>query len=72
VPIPGDAALDRGVVEAAIERAVAEAGTGPGATPKVLAAIADATGGRTVRANIVLAEHNASVAAAVAREFTQA
>ncbi len=72
VPIPVDAAIDRDVVEAAIERAAAEAGTGPGATPKVLAAIADATGGRTVRANIVLAEHNASVAAAVAREFTQA
>jgi pseudouridine-5'-phosphate glycosidase len=38
----------------------------------VLAAIAAATGGQTVRANIALAEHNASVAAAVAGEFTQA
>jgi pseudouridylate synthase len=72
VPIPVEAAIDRDVVESAIERAAAEAGTGPGATPRVLAAIADATGGRTIRANIVLAEHNASVAAAVAREFTQA
>ena len=43
-----------------------------GATPRVLAAIAEATDGRTVRANIVLAEHNSAVAAAVAREFTRA
>jgi len=72
VPIPDEAAIDRDVVEAAIDAAALEAGSGPGATPKVLAAIADATGGRTVRANIVLAEHNASVAAAVAGELTQA
>jgi pseudouridylate synthase len=72
VPIPEDAAIDREVVEAAIDAAAVEAGTGPGATPKVLAAIAAATGGQTVRANIALAEHNASVAAAVAGEFTQA
>jgi pseudouridine-5'-phosphate glycosidase len=71
VPIPEDAAIDREVVEAAIDAAAVEAGTGPGATPKVLAAIAAATGGQTVRANIALAEHNASVAAAVAGEFTQ-
>jgi pseudouridine-5'-phosphate glycosidase len=72
VPIPDEAAIDRDVVEAAIDAAALEAGSGPGTTPKVLAAIADATGGRTVRANIVLAEHNASVAAAVAGELTQA
>jgi pseudouridine-5'-phosphate glycosidase len=71
VPIPEDAALDRREVEGALARAVAEAGTGAGATPKVLAALADATGGRTVPANIALAEHNASVAAAVAREFNK-
>jgi pseudouridine-5'-phosphate glycosidase len=71
VPIPEDAAIPREQVEAAIDRAVTDAGTGAAATPRVLAAIADATDGRTVRANIVLAEHNASVAAAVAREFTQ-
>jgi len=71
VPIPEDAAIARHEIEAVLAHAAAGAGTGAGATPRVLAAIADATDGRTVRANIALAEHNATVAAAVAREFTQ-
>jgi pseudouridine-5'-phosphate glycosidase len=71
VPIPEEAAIAPHEVEAVLARAAAGAGTGAGATPRVLAAIADATNGRTVRANIALAEHNAAVAAAVAREFPQ-
>jgi pseudouridylate synthase len=71
VPIPEEAAIAPHEVEAVLARAAAGAGTGAGATPRVLAAIADATDGRTVRANIALAEHNAAVAAAVAREFPQ-
>jgi len=35
-------------------------------TPYVLARITDETGGRSVRANVALAEHNAQVAAEVA------
>jgi pseudouridylate synthase len=71
VPIPEEAAIAPNEVEAVLARVAADAGTGAGATPRVLAAIADATDGRTVRANIALAEHNSAVAAAVAREFPQ-
>lgn len=69
VPVPAEAAIPRTEIESAIARASADAGTGPGATPRVLAAIADATGGRTVPANVALAEHNAAVAASVATEL---
>jgi pseudouridylate synthase len=69
-PIPAAAAIPRREVDAVLDRATASAGTGADVTPKLLAAIAEATDGRTVRANIALAEHNATVAAAVAREFT--
>jgi pseudouridine-5'-phosphate glycosidase len=71
VPIPEEAAIAPQELEAVLARAAGGAGTGAGATPRMLAAIADATDGRTVRANIALAEHNAAVAAAVAREFPQ-
>jgi pseudouridine-5'-phosphate glycosidase len=44
-----------------------EAGiTGPGVTPFVLARIAEATAGRSVPANLALAENNARVAAEIA------
>jgi pseudouridine-5'-phosphate glycosidase len=69
-PIPEDAAIPRAEVDGAIATAVASAGTGAAATPKVLAAIAAATGGRTVGANLALAENNARIAAAIARELT--
>ncbi len=71
VPIPEADAIPRAEVDDAIAGAVAEGGTGAGATPKVLAAIAAATGGRTVPANLALAEHNAGVAADIAVEFTR-
>jgi len=45
-----------------------EAGiAGPGVTPFVLARIAEATSGRSVPANLALAENNARVAAQIAR-----
>jgi pseudouridine-5'-phosphate glycosidase len=69
VPIPDDAAIPRAEVDEAISAAAADAGTGAAATPKVLAAIAAATGGRTVAANLALAENNARVAADVARHM---
>ncbi|HEX5094847.1 MAG TPA: pseudouridine-5'-phosphate glycosidase [Acidimicrobiia bacterium] len=65
VPIPPEAAISPEIVQAAID-GVEEGATGAAVTPRVLAAIADATGGRTVAANIVLAAHNASVAARIA------
>jgi pseudouridine-5'-phosphate glycosidase len=70
-PIPDDAAIARAAVDDAIASAVASAGTGAAATPKVLAAIAAATGGRTVVANLALAENNARIAAAIAGELTE-
>jgi pseudouridylate synthase len=70
-PIPDDAAIARAAVDDAIASAVASAGTGAAATPKVLAAIAAATGGRTVVANLALAENNTRIAAAIAGELTE-
>jgi pseudouridine-5'-phosphate glycosidase len=66
VPIPQEAAIPRELVDQAIESATEHGGTGAGVTPRVLAAIASATEGRTVDANIVLAAHNAHVAALIA------
>ena len=72
VPIPAEAAIDRAEIEAVIASAVATAGaTGAAVTPHVLAAIGRETGGRTVPANLALAEHNATVAAAVASELAR-
>ena len=75
VPIPEHDAIDPAEIEVAIAAAVAtceSAGErGAAVTPRILAAIAAATEGRTVPANLALAEHNAEVAARVARAFTQ-
>jgi pseudouridine-5'-phosphate glycosidase len=70
VPLPENAALPRDVAEAAIEQAVRDSEAagihGPASTPWVLARVATLTEGRSVRANLALIEHNASVAAAIA------
>ncbi|MDQ3777591.1 MAG: pseudouridine-5'-phosphate glycosidase [Actinomycetota bacterium] len=70
VPPPADTALSRDEADGAIRVALAEAaeqGThGAAATPWVLARVAELTGGRAVRANVALVEHNASVAAQIA------
>jgi pseudouridine-5'-phosphate glycosidase len=62
--------LPRGEVEAAIEAALAGAAgagvTGPAVTPWLLAAVARASGGRTMEANLALLERNAQVAGEVA------
>jgi len=69
-PIPESDALDPGAMGEAIESALAQAAaqgvSGPGVTPVVLAAIAEATKGRSVPANLALAENNARVAAEIA------
>jgi pseudouridylate synthase len=74
VPIPEQDAIDPDVIEAAITAATSASETagerGAAVTPRILAAIAEATGGRTVPANLALAEHNAEVAALVATAFT--
>ena len=70
-PIPEADALPRSAVDDAIASAVADAGTGAAATPRVLAAIAAATAGRTVAANLALAENNARIAASIARRLAE-
>ena len=70
VPVPAADEVPKAVLDAAIERAHAAAAaagvTGPAVTPFVLAAIADATDGRSVPANLALAEQNAGVAGELA------
>lgn len=70
VPIPAHAELDAAELDAVLADALAEcerAGiTGAAVTPFVLGRIAAATEGRSVPANLALAEHNAEVAGEVA------
>jgi pseudouridine-5'-phosphate glycosidase len=70
VPIPVADELDPGALDAVLAGAIADADaagiTGAAVTPFVLGRIADATAGRSVPANLALAEHNAAVAAEVA------
>jgi pseudouridine-5'-phosphate glycosidase len=54
------------IIDAALADATAAGVRGGAVTPFVLERIASATGGRTVRANLALVEHNAAVAAAIA------
>jgi pseudouridine-5'-phosphate glycosidase len=70
VPIPEADALDAAELDAVLARALADAAaagvTGAAVTPFVLGRIAEATDGRSVPANLALAERNAEVAADVA------
>lgn len=70
VPIPEPDELDAAALDAVLAGALADAGTagvtGGAVTPFVLARIAEATEGRSIPANLALAEHNAAVAAQVA------
>jgi pseudouridine-5'-phosphate glycosidase len=69
-PVPADVALAANELNAAIDSALASAAaagiTGAAVTPHVLAAIAAATKGDAVRANIALACNNADLAARLA------
>ena len=71
VPIDPADALDRAAAEAEVERAIAAAAAsgvgGAALTPYLLGAMGEATGGRTLRANISLLRANARVAAEIAR-----
>tara|TARA_B100000902_G_scaffold395159_1_gene453111 strand:+ start:175 stop:1074 length:900 start_codon:yes stop_codon:yes gene_type:complete len=73
VPIPLEAELDSSRIDDAIEKSLAEvqsrALAGPAVTPHVLAAVERATEGKSVEANLVLAEHNATIAGQVAVEI---
>jgi pseudouridylate synthase len=70
VPIPEADALDEAVLDGVLEQALADATsagiTGAAVTPFVLGRIGEATAGRSIPANLALAENNARVAGAVA------
>ena len=70
VPIPEAAALDAthldAVLEGALQECAAAGITGAAITPFVLGRIAVATDGRSLPANLALAEHNAAVAGEIA------
>ncbi len=70
VAIPVDAEIDPATIDAALQSALDDAERagvrGAAVTPFVLGRIALATEGRSVPANLALAEHNAAVAAEVA------
>jgi pseudouridylate synthase len=69
-PIPAEASLDERLISGAIEDALRTARTtnikGKALTPHLLAQLADATGGASIRANKALARSNAQVAAELA------
>ena len=69
-PIPEADALPAEEIETAIHGTIAEAKergiTGPALTPFLLNRLTEASGGRTLLANIALLKHNATTAAAVA------
>ncbi|MEM8620775.1 MAG: pseudouridine-5'-phosphate glycosidase [Actinomycetota bacterium] len=74
-PIPEHAALDRAEIDAAIASALDAADAagvvGAAVTPYVLERIAAVTEGRSVPANLALAENNAGVAAEIAVAIAQ-
>ncbi|MDE3153055.1 MAG: pseudouridine-5'-phosphate glycosidase [Gemmatimonadota bacterium] len=74
-PPPADVALPRAEVEAAVERALARARAegvrGSAVTPYLLAAVTDATHGRSLKVNLALLEQNARLAASIARALAE-
>ena len=69
-PIPAEAEIPAAEIEPMITRAVADAARagihGPGVTPFILAALAAATEGRSIPANLALAESNALLGGQIA------
>ena len=74
-PIPKSDEIITSEIAPAIEQAVAEAAhlgiSGKDVTPFLLARMATVTGGRSLKANIALAKHNALVAAEIAKAFAE-
>ena len=73
-PIPAEHSLDPATIDAAIDRALAEAEmegvTGHNTTPFLLARLAEITGGRSLEANVALMLNNAKVAGSIAVALT--
>jgi pseudouridylate synthase len=74
-PIPSEHALPFKEMDVAIEKAVAETArnniTGKAVTPFLLQKLVEWTGGRSLTANIALAEHNAKVGADIAIAYSR-
>ncbi len=74
-PIPEADALTSDLIDAAVasaeEEAVRQGITGPAVTPFVLARVGEATEGRSLPANLALAEHNAAIAASIAEALVE-
>jgi pseudouridylate synthase len=73
-PVPEEFAFDRDEIESiladALASADAEGVTGKQITPFLLSKMSDASGGRTLAANIALLENNALIAAEIARALS--
>ncbi|CAB3237275.1 unnamed protein product [Arctia plantaginis] len=73
VPIPQEFAMNEKVIEVSIQRALKEAAEkgiqGKEVTPFLLSAVAKATGGASLNANIALIKNNAKVGANIAVEL---
>jgi len=74
-PIPVEHEIPAAEIDPVIDDALAAAAaagvSGSGVTPYVLEAIGAATEGRSIPANLALAEHNATVGAAIALELSR-
>lgn len=74
-PIPVEHEIQITEIGRAIENAVAEAAkqgiSGKKVTPFLLAKVANVTGGRSLKANIALARHNALVGAEIAKAYAK-
>ena len=74
-PIPEEYAMDKAVIDAAIEKALAECREqgikGKETTPFLLAKVVELTGGESLESNIKLVLNNAKVAAMTAAELVR-
>ena len=72
-PIPAEYAMDKKIIDAAIEQALSDAKArgihGKETTPFLLARVVELTGGESLESNIRLVLNNAAVAAQTAREL---
>ncbi|EWY39312.1 pseudouridine-5'-phosphate glycosidase [Skermanella stibiiresistens SB22] len=74
-PIPQSAALDQGMIDGAIAKALEDAHAGgvmgKDVTPFLLSRIEELTGGASLEANIALVRNNAAVAASIAHAYAE-
>jgi len=73
-PIPAEFAMDKAIIDAAIEQAIREAGElgikGKEVTPFLLGRVKDLTGGDSLESNIQLVLNNAALASRIAVSYS--